>query len=67
MKTSSNEINHETNILVDLLHPWYNTDRVQTAEELLHHGLRFIGLVKIATRKYPMRFLSKFELESRGD
>ena len=71
------ELNHGTNILLDLLRPWYNTDRVvcadsyfasvQTAEELLQHGLRFIGVVKTATRKYPMRFLSEFELQRHGD
>jgi hypothetical protein len=67
------ELNHGTNILLDLLYPWYNTDRVvcadsyfasvQRAEKLLQHGLRFIGMVKTATRNYPMKFLSEFELQ----
>jgi hypothetical protein len=60
-----------------LLHPWFNTGRVvcadsyyasvHAAEELLHHGRRFIGEVKTETRRYPMRFLPEFELQSHCD
>ena len=30
-------------------------------------GLRFIGVVKTATNKYPQHYLSTFELPEKGD
>jgi hypothetical protein len=36
---------------------------VQTAEKLLQHSPRFISMVKTA-KKYPIRFLSEFDLQS---
>jgi hypothetical protein len=30
-------------------------------------GLRFIGVVKTATRRFPMAYLQILELEKRGD
>ena len=34
---------------------------------LLHDkGLKFVGIFKMATRKFPMKFLSRIELEERG-
>jgi hypothetical protein len=59
---------HGTKILKELVLPWWWTDRnvcadlyfssVGTAMELQQHGLRFIGVVKTATKQYPMRYLS---------
>jgi hypothetical protein len=33
----------------------------------MNTGLRFIGVVKTATRRFPMKFLSKVELQERGN
>ncbi len=30
-------------------------------------GLEFIGVVKNATKKFPMQYLSSVEVENRGD
>ena len=57
--------------------PWAQTGRgacadsyfvlVNTAQTLIGLGLRFIGVVKLATRKFPMKYLSSLELiEGRG-
>ena len=40
---------------------------VQSAEELRKMGLRFIGVVKTATRRLPMKALAEKELHTRGD
>ncbi|KAG7366471.1 transposase IS4 [Nitzschia inconspicua] len=40
---------------------------VGAAEELKRNGLKFIGVVKIATKKYPMANLQALELQGRGD
>jgi hypothetical protein len=40
---------------------------VEAATHLRSLGLHFIGVVKTATRKYPMRYLQHQELEARGD
>jgi hypothetical protein len=68
---------HGTKILKELVLPWWWTDRivcadlyfssVGTAMELQQHGLRFIGVVKTATKQYPMRYLSTLELNQRGE
>ena len=70
-------INHGTKVLMDLVAPWNFTDRIicadsyfaskQSADMLMKFGLRFIGVVKTATKGYPMKYLSKIELAERGD
>ena len=65
-----------TKLMKELVMPWADTDRVVCAdsyftsvpddEELWKHGLRFIGVIKIATRKFPMTYLSNIELYNRG-
>ena len=55
---------HGTKLLKEIVMPWDNTDRivcadsyfasVPTAEELWNHGLCFIGVIKKATRQFPM-------------
>jgi hypothetical protein len=70
-------LNHGTKILLKLVQPWFNTDRVicadsyfasvQTAKELLRVGLKFIGVVKTATREYPTTLLQGKEMGERGD
>ena len=70
-------IPHGTHILKYLTLPWANSRRgacadsyfasVTSAEELMKIGLRFIGVVKTATKKFPMQYLSSLELlEGRG-
>ena len=70
-------IPHGTHILKYLTLPWANSRRgvcadsyfasVTSAEELMKIGLRFIGVVKNATKKFPMQYLSSIELlEGRG-
>ena len=71
------DLNHGTTVLLDILALWYHSDCVvcadsyfaskQSADELMRMGLRFIGVVKTATKKYPMGYLSKYELQERGD
>ena len=69
--------NHETNVLKFLVEPWVRTDRCVCADSyfasvnavtvLRMMGLRFIGVVKTATKKFPMSYLSNLELVQRGD
>ena len=71
------DVPHGANIMLKLLSPWINTQRIVcadsyfasvTAAELLHmNGLKFIGVIKTATRKFPMAHLAAHELENRGD
>jgi hypothetical protein len=68
---------HGTVILKSLVLPWARTDMIVCADsyfasvgalqELKRHGLRFIGVVKTATRQYPQSFLSNLEMANRGD
>ena len=69
--------NHGTNVLKFLVEPWERTDRcvcvdsyftsVNAVTVLRMMGLRFIGVVKTATKKFPMSYLSNLELVQRGD
>ena len=68
-------LRHGTNILCRLVQPWNGSERVvcadsyfssvTTAGELSRRGLKFIGIVKGATRKYPISFLSGVEALGR--
>jgi hypothetical protein len=68
---------HGTKVLLELVSPWAHSDRlicadsyfasVGAAETLKSLGLRFIGVVKTATRHFPLAYLSNLELENRGD
>ena len=70
-------LNHGTLVLKELVLPWLMKDRVvcadsyfatvQSAEELRKMGLRFTGVVKIATKRFPMKALAEKELRTRGD
>ena len=69
--------NHGTNVLKFLVEPWVRTDHCVCADSyfasvnavtvLRMMGLRFIGVVKTATKKFPMSYLSNLELVQRGD
>ena len=60
-----------------LFAPWRNNGRVVCADSyfasvpcaiaMRDMGLRFIGVVKTATNKYPQHYLSTFELPEKGD
>ena len=57
--------------------PWANTDRiiftdsyfasVPSSEEFWRHGLRFIGVIKTATRQFPMAYLYNIEFHNWVD
>ena len=69
--------NHGTNVLKFLVEPWVRTDRCVCADSYFASinavtvmrmmGLRFIGVVKMATKKFPMSYLSNLELVQHGD
>jgi hypothetical protein len=68
---------HGTVVLKSLVLPWAMTNRivcgdsyfasVGACEEMERIGLRFIGVVKTATRRFPLAYLSALELVQRGD
>ena len=67
--------NHGTNVLKFLVEPWVRTDHCVSADSyfvsvnavtvMRTMGLRFIGVVKMATKKFPMSYLSNLELVQR--
>ena len=69
--------NHGTNVLKFLVEPWVRTDCCVCADSYLASvnavtvmrmmGLHFIGVVKMATKKFPMSYLSNLELVQCGD
>ncbi len=68
---------HGTVVCKHLVSPWGMSGRivcgdsyfasVGTCRELKRMGLRFIGVVKTATRGYPMTLLSGVEMKNRGE
>ena len=75
--TDDDSNNHGTNVLKFLVEPWVRTDRCVCADSYFASvnavtvmrmmGLRFIGVVKMATKKFPMSYLSNLELVQHGD
>jgi Transposase IS4 len=73
---ASDGLPHGGTVLKELVLPWANTGRlvcadsyfasVATAEALLRTGLKFFGVIKNATRKFPMPFLGNYLLGSSG-
>ena len=71
------ELLHGSVAMKDLVSPCFFTHRivcadsyyssVACAEELFRHQTRLIGVVKTATKKYPMAYLNNIELTERGD
>ena len=69
--------NHGTNVLKFLVEPWVRMDccvcansyftSVNAVTVMRMMGLHFIGVVKMATKKFPMSYLSNLELVQRGD
>ena len=68
---------HGTQVLKSVVSPWFGSNRivcadsyfasVAAAKELYQNGLRFIGVVKTATKCYPKAYLSNVRLHRRGD
>jgi len=68
---------HGTRVMKELVAPWAHSGRVVAADSYfasvpcalaLHAmGLRFIGVVKTATRQFPMNYLSTVEMPQKGD
>eukprot|EP00171_Calliarthron_tuberculosum_P023220 IDg23220t1 len=68
---------HGTVVLSRLVSPWAGSGRtvcadsyfasVDAAERMQVSGMRFIGVVKTATRKYPMAELARRPVHGRGD
>ena len=73
----SGNMNHGTAVTRRLIDPWIRTDRIvcadsyfasaETAQVLADVGTRFIGVVKTASRGYPMTYLSSKPMAQRGD
>jgi Transposase IS4 len=69
-------LTHGGKVLKELVLPWASSGRlvcadsyfasVATADALLHIGLKFIGVIKTATKKYPMDWLGRYEFGGRG-
>ena len=61
-------LQHGTAILKYLVLPWANSERgacaysylasVSSVKEMMRIGIRFIGVVKTATKTFPMAYLS---------
>jgi hypothetical protein len=70
------ETNHGTGVLRDLVIPWAHTSRVvvadsffasvEAAQVLFRLGIRFIGVVKTATKRFPMAALGSVQFPHRG-
>jgi Transposase IS4 len=71
-------LNHETVVLERLVKPWYGKGNrivcvdsyfasVEAALHLKARGLRFIGVVKTATSRYPKKLIQAKVLPSRGE
>jgi hypothetical protein len=77
IEQTEEQLLHGTKVLKHLVEPWFFSDRVvcadsyfasvPAAEELLRMKLRFIGVVKTATKRFPVAYLSNLELQQRGD
>ena len=69
-------VNKSTQVMKELVLPWAKTDcvvvgdsyfaSIQATRELYKIGLRFIGVVKTATRDFPYKHLSEHEFSERG-
>ena len=75
--TDDDSNNHRTNVLKFLVEPWVKTDRcvcaasyftsINAVTVMRMMGLHFIGVVKTATKKFPLSYLSNLELVKHGD
>ena len=73
----STSLLHGVKVLKESISPWSGSScfvygdsyftSVQVAEVLYQESLKFIGVVKTATRKYEMTHFQAIELQKRGD
>ena len=73
--TGDDGLLHGTQVLKTLVAPWTNSNIIVCADsyfasvgcckELKRIGLCFIGVVKTATKRFPMAHLSQIELVNR--
>lgn len=73
---NNEELSHGAAVTRRLVYPWSGTNRivcgdsyfasVHTAQVLHKMGLRFIGVVKTANRRFPMKYLGALEVHGRG-
>lgn len=71
------DLPHGGRVAVDLVSPWFNTNRIvcadsyfaslATAREMSKLGLKFIGVVKTASKHFPMQWLNAQPMANRGD
>ena len=71
------ELIHGCKVLKELIEPCYHARRVvcadsyfssvSTAKEIMRLGMRFIGVVKNASKQFTMAFLQALEFEKRGE
>jgi hypothetical protein len=76
-KQFADRYNSGTSILLRLVSPWFHSGRmvvgdsafasVEAAIACHDRGIHFSGLVKTATRRFPMAYLNALDLLSRGD
>jgi hypothetical protein len=74
---SKEETLHGAKVLYDLVSPWRNSHWIVCADSyfasvpaallLWRHGLRFIGVIKTATKQYPFKYLHNKVWRERGD
>ena len=74
---NSDDLIHGCKVLKELIEPWYHTHRVvcadlyfasvSTAKELMWIGMRFIGVVKTASKQFPMAYLQGLKFDKRGE
>ena len=68
------DIIHGCKVLKELIGPWYHTHRVvcddsyfasvSTAKELMRLGMRCIGVVKTASKKFLMAYLQALDFDN---
>ena len=74
---NGDDLIHGCKVMKELIEPWYHTHRVvcddsyfasvSTAKELMRLGMRFIGVVKTASKQSPMAYLQALEFDKRGE
>ena len=69
---------HGTSVMINLLKPWHHDGErvvcgdsyfasVSAVTEMKKVGIRFIGVIKTATKQFPMAYLSSQEVIERGN
>ena len=74
---NGDDLIHGCKVLKELIEPWYHTHRVvfadsyfdyvSTAKELMRLVMRFIGVVKTASKQFMVSYLRALEFDKRGE